>query len=99
MAVAGVDRGLFIKTICCKTICPLVIVPVLSKTTSVIPTAFSIDRGDLITMPDFAALPEATSSAIGVAKPSAHGQAMTSTETAAVIERVISVPVRYLCSC
>ena len=67
--------------------------PVLSKTTSVIPTAFSIDLGDLITMPDFAALPDATRRAIGVAKPSAHGQAITNTATAVVIESAISVPV------
>ncbi|CAB4902955.1 unannotated protein [freshwater metagenome] len=59
--------------------------PVLSKTTSVIPTTFSIDFGDLITIPNFAAFPDATNSAIGVANPNAHGQAITKTETAVAI--------------
>jgi hypothetical protein len=59
-----------------------VIVPVLSKTASVIPTAFSIDLGDLIIIPFLAALPDATIKAMGVARPRAHGHAITSTETA-----------------
>ena len=60
--------------------------PVLSKTTSVIPTAFSIDFGDRIIMPLFAAFPDATRSAIGVANPRAHGQAITNTATAVAID-------------
>ena len=37
-------------------------------------------------MPLFAALPDATRSAIGVASPSAHGQAITNTATAVAID-------------
>ncbi|CAB5062548.1 unannotated protein [freshwater metagenome] len=69
--------------------------PVLSNTTSVMPTAFSIDLGDLIIMPFFAALPDATRSAIGVANPRAHGHAITNTATAVAIDCAIGVPVKY----
>lgn len=37
----------------------------------------------LINTPSFAATPVATITTVGVARPSAHGQAMTSTDTAA----------------
>ena len=42
------------------------------------------DSGPLIRMPSCAPRPVPTSSAVGVARPSAHGQAMISTATAAV---------------
>ena len=48
----------------------------------------SSTRGWRMTIPRSAPRPEATRSATGVAKPSAHGQAITSTVIAVEIEKV-----------
>ena len=61
---------------------PVVRVPVLSKTISVMACACSKAMASLMRMPRFAATPVPTSSAVGVASPSAQGQAMTNTATA-----------------
>jgi hypothetical protein len=58
---------------------PVVSVPVLSKTTARIRPADSSAWALLIRMPSSAQRPTAASSAVGVARPSAHGQATTST--------------------
>ena len=57
-------------------------VPVLSSTTVSMRRADSSTSGPRIRMPSCAPRPVPTSSAIGVARPSAHGQAMISTATA-----------------
>ena len=57
-------------------------VPVLSKTTRVTAWALSRAAASRIRMPRRAAAPVPAMMAAGVAKPSAQGQAMTSTETA-----------------
>ena len=63
---------------------PWVTVPVLSMTIVSRARVDSSTSGPLMTTPSWAARPEPTSSAVGVASPSAQGQAMTSTATAAV---------------
>ena len=63
---------------------PVVTVPVLSSTTVSTRRVDSSTSGPLIRMPSCAPRPVPTSSAVGVARPSAHGQAMISTATAAV---------------
>ena len=63
---------------------PWVTVPVLSMTIVSSARVDSSTSGPLMTTPSWAARPEPTSSAVGVASPSAQGQAMTSTATAAV---------------
>ena len=63
---------------------PWVTVPVLSMTIVSSARVDSSTSGPLMTTPNWAARPEPTSSAVGVARPSAQGQAMTSTATAAV---------------
>ena len=65
-------------------ILPRVMVPVLSNTIVSTVRVDSRISGPLITMPSFAARPEPTNRAVGVASPNAHGQAITSTDTAAV---------------
>ena len=62
---------------------PSVSVPVLSKTMASILYAVSSASPLLIRMPFSAPLPVPTMMAVGVARPSAHGQAMTSTATEA----------------
>ena len=62
----------------------MVTVPVLSSTTVSTRRVDSRICGPLIRMPSWAPRPVPTSSAVGVASPSAHGQAMISTATAAV---------------
>ena len=62
---------------------PSVIVPVLSSTIVVTVRVCSSTSGPLIRMPSWAPRPVPTSSAVGVARPSAHGQATISTATAA----------------
>ena len=62
---------------------PLVTVPVLSRTTVSIRRVDSSDLGPLIRIPSWAPRPVPTSSAVGVARPSAHGHATTSTATVA----------------
>ena len=61
--------------------CPFVIVPVLSRTTTLTFPARS--RASLVRnrMPASAPLPVPTITAVGVASPIAHGQAITSTAT------------------
>ena len=63
---------------------PSVTVPVLSSTIVSIRRVCSRISGPLIRMPSCAPRPVPTISAVGVASPSAHGQAMISTATAAV---------------
>ena len=63
---------------------PVVTVPVLSSTTVSIRRVDSSTSGPLMRMPSCAPRPVPTSSAVGVARPSAQGQAMISTATAAV---------------
>ena len=60
-----------------------VIVPVLSSTTVVTRPAISSAWASLIRMPNSAPRPLATRIAVGVASPSAHGHATTSTATVA----------------
>ena len=75
-----------IPSVCTATtlIRPVVTVPVLSSTTVSTRRVDSSTSGPLIRMPSWAPRPVPTSSAVGVASPSAHGQAMISTATAAV---------------
>ena len=61
---------------------PTVRVPVLSKATVSTLWAISSASASLMRMPNFAATPVPAMMAVGVASPSAHGQAMTSTATA-----------------
>ena len=63
---------------------PVVTVPVLSSTIVSTRRVDSRISGPLISRPSWAPRPVPTSSAVGVASPSAHGQAMISTATAAV---------------
>ncbi len=63
---------------------PVVSVPVLSRTTARMRAADSSAWALLTPMPSSAPRPTAVSSAVGVARPSAHGQATTSTATAAL---------------
>lgn len=63
---------------------PVVTVPVLSSTMVSIRRVVSRTSGPLMRMPSCAPRPVPTISAVGVARPSAHGQAMISTATAAV---------------
>mmetsp|Transcript_35876 Transcript_35876/g.57203 ORF Transcript_35876/g.57203 Transcript_35876/m.57203 type:complete len:294 (-) Transcript_35876:2501-3382(-) len=60
---------------------PLVMVPVLSNTTAVIFDPDSIAPAPLIKIPCFAPTPVLTITAVGVARPSAQGQDITSTAT------------------
>ena len=62
---------------------PVVTVPVLSSTTVSARRVCSSTSGPRITMPSWAPRPVPTMSAVGVASPSAHGQAITRTATAA----------------
>ena len=62
---------------------PVVTVPVLSRTTVSTRRVASSTSGPRISMPSWAPRPLPTSSAVGVASPSAQGQAMISTATAA----------------
>ena len=66
-------------------IAPLVKVPVLSRRIVSILRVRSRTSAEEMRIPICAALPEPTRRAVGVARPSAQGQATTSTATAAVI--------------
>ena len=70
----------------------LVTVPVLSSTIVSTRRVDSRISGPLISSPSWAPRPVPTSSAVGVASPSAHGQAMISTATAAVNANARSSP-------
>ena len=72
---------------------PVVTVPVLSSTIVSTLRVDSRTSGPLISSPSWAPRPVPTSSATGVASPSAHGQAMISTATAAVNANVAVSPV------
>ncbi len=63
---------------------PVVTVPVLSSTTVSTERVDSRTSGPLMSTPICAPRPVPTSSAVGVARPSAHGHAMMRTATAAV---------------
>jgi len=80
------------STSCWTRIAPVVSVPVLSNTTVSIFGATSRTATFRRMMPRFAPRPEATKSATGVASPSAQGQAITKTATAAAIEGARSFP-------
>ena len=67
-------------TISVSTGCPWVMVPVLSSTTVSILWAVSSASADLMRMPFRAPVPVPTIMAVGVARPRAQGQEMTSTE-------------------
>ena len=69
---------------------PEVMVPVLSSTMVSTLCRFSSASALLMSMPNSAALPVPTMMATGVARPSAQGQEMTSTEMA--LERANSKP-------
>src|SRR3989338_5628788 len=60
---------------------PFVIVPVLSTTTVLTLWSFSSVAASLIKIPSLAPLPTPTIIAVGVARPKAHGQAITRTPT------------------
>ncbi len=66
-----------------SAIFPVVTVPVLSSTIVSTRRVDSSTSGPLIRIPSWAPRPVPTSSAVGVASPRAHGQAMISTATAA----------------
>ena len=71
---------------------PVVTVPVLSSTIVSTRRVDSSTSGPLISRPSCAPRPVPTSSAVGVASPSAHGQAMISTATAAQNAKVAGSP-------
>ena len=71
---------------------PEVTVPVLSNTIVSMRRVRSSASGPVMRMPSCAPRPVPTSSAMGVASPSAHGQAITSTATAAVNAIEASAP-------
>ena len=71
---------------------PSVTVPVLSSTIVSTVRVSSRTSGPRIRMPSCEARPVPASSPTGVARPSAHGQAMTSTATAARIAELRSPP-------
>ena len=66
---------------------PSVIVPVLSKAATSIWPAFSRVSPFLIRIPNSAALPTPTVTAVGVANPNAHGHATTRIEIRHVKEK------------
>ena len=75
---------------------PIVRVPVLSNTTAVSLYAVSSAAPPLRMMPNFAARPIPTTSAVGVARPIAHGHEMTRTAIMRMIEaRMLRSPMKY----
>ena len=74
-------------------IMPVVMVPVLSSTTVSTRRVLSSTSGPLMSTPICAPRPVPTNSAVGVAKPNAHGQAMMSTAMAGPIAW-LRLPVR-----
>ena len=76
--------------------CPYVIVPVLSNATILILWADSSESPPFISIPFSAPLPVPTIIAVGVASPSAHGQAITRTDINIVRENSnVSCPIKY----
>ncbi len=88
----GLVRRPAAGTTCASAIRPVVTVPVLSSTIVSTRRVDSRISGPLISSPSWAPRPVPTSSAVGVASPSAHGQAMISTATAAVKANARSSP-------
>ena len=84
------DRFRAAGTTSTSRIRPVVTVPVLSSTMVSTRRVDSRTCGPLIRMPSWAPRPVPTSRAVGVASPSAHGQAMISTATAAA--KAVSAP-------
>ena len=74
---------------------PSVIVPVLSKTTVFKFCVLSKASPLLIRIPFSAPLPVPTIIAVGVAKPKAHGQAITNTDIKIVSAKVLLSPEKY----
>ena len=74
---------------------PSVSVPVLSKATVSTLCATSSASASLMRMPNFAATPVPAMMAVGVASPSAHGQAMTSTATARMMAPSVPRPASH----
>ena len=72
---------------------PVVTVPVLSSTMVSTCRVDSSTCGPLIRIPSCAPRPVPTSNAVGVASPSAQGQAMINTATAAANAACASAPV------
>ncbi len=72
-----------------SAISPVVTVPVLSRTMVSTRRVDSSTSGPLIRIPSWAPRPVPTISAVGVARPRAHGQATISTATAAVNATVV----------
>lgn len=71
---------------------PSVIVPVLSKTITSISRVASNTCGPLISRPSCEPRPVPTRRAVGVARPSAHGHAITNTATAAAMAASTGCP-------
>ncbi len=76
-----------------SVITPVVTVPVLSRTMVSTLRVDSRTSGPFRRMPSWAPRPVPTISAVGVARPRAHGQAMISTATAAVKAVTAPAPV------
>ena len=76
-----------------RDILPVVTVPVLSSTTVSTRRVDSRTSGPLMSRPSWAPRPVPTISAVGVASPSAQGQAMMRTATAAVNAKLALSPV------
>ncbi len=74
---------------------PLVIVPVLSKTTVLISLIVCIASPFLINIPLLAPIPLPTIKAVGVARPKAQGHAITKTETATPIALLKSPKINH----
>ncbi len=80
--------GFFAVTMCVIVGLPSVIVPVLSSSTVRTPLSRSSASPPRMRMPNSAARPVPTRIAVGVASPSAHGQAMMSTVTSATVAKM-----------
>ena len=80
------------QTTSTSVISPVVTVPVLSSTTVSMRRVLCSTSIPLMTMPICAARPLPTISAVGVARPSAHGHAMISTATAALNAASVCLP-------
>ena len=83
----GVPSGFFAVMMCVTAGLPSVTVPVLSSSTVRTRDSFSSVSALRMRMPCSAAFPVPTSSAVGVAKPRAQGQAMIRTVTSAIVAK------------
>ena len=91
-ACAASTRATSIKDTSIRDMAPVVTVPVLSRTMVSTRRVLSRTSGPLIRIPSCAPRPVPTMSAVGVARPRAHGQAMIKTATAAVKASVVGAP-------